>query len=178
MVNMGQASMRYKLGKLLRVPMDDTSFAFHQQYIVNEIFKTWSRDAKLSLDPNTSDDDKKNSDYIMSHYRKGERRGISSSKFMSPKQYTTVDKDNDQTNKNYINYLFNVVLGRDAKATEMAALIDHINLNGFKSYLANVDSENKDRQEYVRFVGRYYLQNIVFEYISRLDEVYFFKEIK
>ena len=178
MFTMGQASMRYKLGKLTRVPMDDISFATYQKSLRDNIFRTWSRDTAFSYNPKGVDETH-NSEYFMQNYKNSYRRGISSKEFMSAKKYEVSD-DVLETQVNYINYLFNSVLNRSAHKDEIEMFQEHINGTSpqwFSTYLnyVNVDSAY---QQYMRYEGRYYIQYIVFEYILRLDELYFYKEAK
>ena len=182
MKKMGQLSMSYKLGKSNRVPLDNISFGTYQKYIRDQIFRTWSRDATLSWNPNRVDDTH-NSAYFMSHFDRYERRGISSKHFMSADQYEVVEDDDALTVTNYIKYLFNAVLSRDVKTDELKMLMDHIEgVSGsspqwFHDNL-NYLSDDKDYQEYVRYGGRYNIQYFVFEYMLRLDELYFFKGVE
>jgi len=179
MSTMGQASMRYKLGKLTRVPMDDISFATYQKSLRDNIFRTWSRDTNLSWNPKNVDETH-NSDYFMRTYKSHYRRGVSSKKFMSAEKYEVSDNVLE-TQVNYINYLFNSVLSRPAHQGEIEMFQSHLNggtsPQWFSTYLnyVNVDSAY---QQYIRYEGRYYMQYMVFEYILRLDELYFYKEIK
>jgi hypothetical protein len=179
MINMGQASMRYKLGKLTRVPMDDISFATYQTYLRDNIFRRWSRDAEFSYDPNFIDETH-NSDYFMETYKSWFRAGISSEKFMSADNYVVSD-DVVETQRNYIEYLFNAVLNRSAQSDEMEMFLNHINGDDrpqwYSNYL-NYTNEDLDYQTFIRYLGRYYIQSIVFEYMLRLDELYFYKEVK
>jgi len=178
MSNMGQASMRYKLGKLTRVPMDDISFATYQKSLRDNIFRTWSRDAVLSYNPKKIDETH-NSDYFMETYKSWYRRGISSKKFMSADNYVVSD-DVVETQKNYIEYLFNAVLNRGAHADELEMFLAHMNGDRpqwYSKYL-NYTNDDSDYQEYIRYTGRYYIQYMVFEYILRLDDLYFYKEVK
>jgi hypothetical protein len=178
MLDMGQASMRYKLGKLTRVPMDDISFATYQKSLRDSIFRTWSRDTKLSYNPKRVDETH-NSDYIMQTYKNWNRRGVSSKKFMSAENYEVTDNI-VETQTNYIQYLFNAVLNRDIHKDELDMFLAHLNGDRpqwFSSHLNYVNKDN-DYQQYIRYVGRYYMQYIVFEYMLRLDELYFYKELK
>ena len=179
MSNMGQASMRYKLGKLTRVPMDDISFATYQKSLRDNIFRTWSRDAVLSYNPKKIDETH-NSDYFMETYKSWYRRGISSKKFMSADNYVVSD-DVVETQTNYIEYLFNAVLNRAAHTDELEMFLTHLNGDDrpqwYSNYL-NYSNEDADYQEYIRYTGRYYIQYMVFEYILRLDDLYFYKEVK
>jgi hypothetical protein len=178
MSDMGQASMRYKLGKLTRVPIDDISFATYQKSLRDNIFRTWSRDTELSFNPRRVDETH-NSDYYMKDYKSWHRRGISSKKFMSADNYEVTDNV-VETQTNYIQYLFNAVLNRDAHDDEIKMFLDHINGDRpqWFSTRLNYVHKDKDYQKYIRYEGRYYMQYIVFEYILRLDELYFYKEVK
>ena len=178
MLSMGQAAMRYKLGKLTRVPMDNISFATYQKSLRDNIFRTWSRDMPNSWNPNNSDETH-NSSYFMKTYKSSYRKGISSKYFMSSNNYKVVDNV-VETQANYIQYIFNAILNRNPSNDELEMFSNHINGTSeqwFSTYLNYVNVDH-DYQEYVRYQGRYYIQYMVFEYILRLDELYFYKEVK
>jgi hypothetical protein len=176
MHKMGQLSMSYKLGRAGRVPVDNISFATSQKYLRDNLFRAWSRDTVLSVDPKKVDDTH-NSDFYMSDYKGYYRRGISSKHFMVEDNYEVVEDDSTQTIKNFINYVFNSTIHRDATPGEVQMFLTLLENQSSSSNLIYV-SEDQDRQAYIRYVGRYYTQYLVFEYLQRLDELYFFKEVK
>jgi len=176
MISMNQASMSYKLGKLNRVPMDFNSFATVQKYIRENIFRKWSRDIDDSIDPDKISDEY-NSEIIMNNYKKYEREGISSKLFMIEDNYEVIDDNYEETNKNFINFITNSIIGRELSNEEMDILIEHINSNYFKKYLIYTD-DDKDFEKYRRYVGRYYIQYLTLEYLTRIDSLYFYKEVK
>ena len=171
MAKMGQLSMSYKLGKTTRVPLDNYSFATYQKYLRMDIFRKRSRDTRLSWNPRQVDATH-NSEYFMSDYKNYNRIGISSKTFMSSNNYE-VTTDPITTKTNYINYLFNAVLYRDATPDELNMFLSHIDHN----YL-NYKNDDIDYQTYRRYTGRYYIQYVVFEYLLRLDDLYFFKGVE
>ena len=126
MDEMSQPSMKYKLGKLTRVPLDDISFAFYQTYLRNEIFRARSLDATLSYNPRSADSDTKNSAYIMSDYTNYRRRGVSCKEFMSDENFVSVEGDYNATNANYIDYVFHAILNRAPTPDESQMLVTHI----------------------------------------------------
>ena len=182
MKRMGQLSMSYKLGKSNRVPLDNISFGTYQKYVKDHIFRTWSRDTKLSWNKDRVDATN-SSAYFMSNFKSYQRRGISSKNFMSANKYEVVPDDKAKTVRNYIKYLFNAVLYRDIRADELQMFMNFIEgVSGaspqwFYNSL-NYENDNKDYQEYVRYSGRYSIQYLVFEYMLRLDELYFFKGVE
>ncbi len=182
MKKMGQLAMSYKLGRLNRVPLDNVSFGTYQKYLREQIFREWSRDTALSVNPRNLDETH-NSAYYMSNFKSYQRRGISSRYFMSEDKYQVVNDNPEKTVENYITYLFKAILYREPRADELAMFSEHI--NGIPPadpqwfYKALVyENEDKDYQTYVRYSGRYYIQYLVFEYMLRLDDMYFFKEVE
>jgi len=160
------------------VPMDNISFATYQKSLRDNIFRTWSRDIPNSWNPNNSDETH-NSSYFMKTYKSSYRKGISSKYFMSSNNYKVVDNV-VETQANYIQYIFNAILNRNPSNDELEMFSNHINGTSeqwFSTYLNYVNVDH-DYQEYVRYQGRYYIQYMVFEYILRLDELYFYKEVK
>jgi len=182
MKKMGQLAMSYKLGRLNRVPLDNVSFGTYQKYLREQIFRAWSRDTPLSVNPRNRDETH-NSTYYMSNFKSYQRRGISSRYFMSEDKYQVVNDNPQKTVENYITYLFKAILYRAPRADELAMFSEHINgvppADPQWFYKALVyENEDKDYQTYVRYSGRYYIQYIVFEYMLRLDDMYFFKEVE
>lgn len=176
MIKMNQSSMKYKLGKLTRVPLDDASFGTYQNYLKNEIFRQRSYDTDLSVNPNDINATY-NSEYFMSDFKSYYRRGISTLNFMSSDNYEVIEDDAVQTNKNFINFVFNTVVDRDATPAEMKMLSDFFS----KTYYANNLVYTNDDPAYQQYIRYYYtgtMTYVVLEYISRLDELYFFKEVK
>ena len=99
---------------------------------------------------------------------------------MSEEKYKVSD-DVVETQKNYINYLFHTVLNRDAKVDELEMFLNHLNGDKpqwFSGYLNYVNEEDRDYQNYIRYRGRYFIQYIVFEYILRVDNLFFYKEVE
>ena len=177
MDRMSQPAMKYKLGKLTRVPLDDISFAYYQTYLRNEIFRTRSVDTTLSYNPHDADNDKKNSAYIMSNYKSGSRRGISSLNFMSDENFENVAGDFNTTNANYVEYVFHAILNRAPSQDESQMLQTYISNSYYYRYLLYA-SQDEDYNTFINYYGKYLINYLVFEYIIRLDELYFFKEVQ
>lgn len=176
MIKMNQSAMKYKLGKLTRVPLDDASFGTYQNYLKNEIFRRRSYDTDLSWDPHHIDATH-NSEYFMSDFKNGYRRGISTLNFMSPDNYEVIEDDAVQTNKNFINFVFNTVVNRDATPAEMTMLSDFFSKTYYAKNLV-YKNDDPDYQQYIRYNYTGTMTYVVLEYISRLDELYFFKEVQ
>lgn len=179
MKEMGQASMSYKLGKLTRVPLDNISFATYQKYLRDRIFRLWSKDTPSSLNPKKPLKTKEGviltSEMIMNNPKSVHRRGISAKKFVS--NFKVVEDNYDQTISNQVNYLFKNVLNRNATNEEVETFIKHIKDSSISHYI-NFINDDKNYQTHIRSVGRVYVQYQVFEYMIRLDELYFYKNIK
>lgn len=177
MDEMSQPSMKYKLGKLTRVPLDDISFAFYQTYLRNEIFRARSLDATLSYNPRSADSDTKNSAYIMNDYTNSRRRGVSCKNFMSDENFVSVEGDYNATNANYVEYVFHAILNRAPTQDESQMLVTHISTSYYYKNLL-YDRAEEDYNTYVHYEAKHLINYLVFEYMIRLDELYFFKEVE
>ncbi len=162
--NMHQASMKYKLGKLHRVPLDTLSFANYSKYIREKI---------LMLRSNPNEENNASA---------WSRQGWSDS-FIASDNFT-IDASNEiQTLHNFINYLFTVIVQRKATADELN-MFDSLMLetkDGVKNvvYFYNlldtrVDSDgNLQGERYKRYVAF-----VVLDYLSRLENIYLYKKVQ
>jgi len=154
---MNQASMKYKLGRLTRVPLDTLSFINYYQKIRAVLL---NRTNPVYVN-NDSDD-----------YTHDDREGWRDS---------FLDKINSSLNVNHqeeslellINYIFQLIISRGATVDEMAM---------FKSYMLE-GSSLKDTFDMFNSSGniitdkRNAIAFIVLEYISRLDNLYMQKGV-
>ena len=161
--NMHQATMKYKLGRLERVPEDTLSISYYTQYIRNEILLRYS-----SVDDN---------------YDSWSRQGWSDD-FLSFDNFDYDTTDDVRSLASLVNYIFNTVVARDALADEQAMFKEHMiedrdgkelfkyEFNMFVTY----DDEEKTirkQEEYKRNIA-----TVVFEYLSRVDMTYRQREVK
>ena len=161
--NMHQAAMKYKLGKLKRVPLDTLSFANYSKYMREEILMRRSN-------PDYADD-----------YESWSRQGWSES-FIGRDKFQTVGENPIATLHNFINYLFQATIARDALPKEMA-MFDSLMIeekNGVKNVVGHFDIlDYRLDDNGVRYGDRYkrYVAYTVLDYINRLQDVYLFKKV-
>ena len=162
---MHQASMKYKLGKLKRVPLDTLSFANYHKYIRERVLLIHSNPKKLD------------------EYDAWDRQGWGAS-FISTENFTLNKDDIEASLHSFINYLFRTILSRNASQEELVLFDRHMiyTKDGEKQFhwafniFATYDIP--DKQEDERRKRRANIAIIVLDYISRLSETYTFKEVK
>ena len=162
---MNQASMKYKLGKLNRVPQDTLSFAYYNSYIRNEVL--------------TRDFDIKYEDDYDSWGRQG--WGVELISFDNFQYDTT---DDVKSLRLFINYLFNTVVARDAYDDEFEMFKKHMieardgkelfryEYNMFTTQDTQEDTTKKRDERKTNIV------RVVFQYLSRVNMTYRQKEVK
>ena len=168
LTTMHQASMKYKLGKLKRVPLDTLSFAYYHKYIREEML--WRKS-----DPNYIDD-----------YDSWSRQGWSES-FVDDSNFNLDETDAIASLESFINYLFAAIISRSPTTKEMTFFKNHMLKNEYEGstnkiprYSFNLiqtrddPTDQKMRREYrKRDVAK-----IVLDYISRLSETYTLKKVQ
>lgn len=157
--DMHQASMKYKLGKIERVPLDTLSFAYYHKFIRNEVLLRRSN-------PDAVND-----------YDSWSRSGWSDS-FIS---FDTFDHDsnNDTVSLDaFVNYLFKTTTSRAASSEELKLFRDHMieSRDGKKLFRYEfnmfVTYDDAERQTRKREENKRNIAFIVLDYISRLDTTY------
>ncbi len=162
---MHQATMKYKLGKLKRVPLDTLSFAYYHKYIREQVLLRRSN-------PEKTDD-----------FSAWDRQGWSDD-FIANDNFN-LDSNNDITSLNtFVNYLFKATIAREATNEELKLFRDHMiesrdgkqlfrdEFNLFSTY-DDIQKQTKRREEHKRNIAF-----IVLDYISRLDITYTQREVK
>ena len=151
--------MKYKLGKLERVPLDTLSFAYYHKYIREEVLRKWS-----------------NPDYI-DDYESWHRQGWSNS-FIAFENFEYDSSSDTLSLDAFVNYLFTATIAREATSEELELFRDHMiesrdgkqlflnEFNMFKTY----DDPGEQAQQ--RATRKRYIAMIVLDYISRLDATY------
>ena len=162
---MHQATMRYKLGKLKRVPLDTLSFANYHKYIRESVMLRKSSPLKID-------------NYDSSSRHGWDEKFIDNTNFNFNAENITGSLDS------FIQYLFKTTIGRSATTTELNLFRDHMlkddagekilryDFNMFAT--RNDPEEEKKAMEYFK----QHITAIVLDYISRLEETYTHKEIK
>ena len=165
--HMHQASMKYKLGKLKRVPLDTLSFANYHKYIREQMLLRYSNPLK--------DKD----------YNAWDRQGWNR-EFLSNDNFDFDEYKGIQSLESLINYLFQATISRNAKNNEMNLFKSHmlrnksdenstkILENQFNLITRRDDLVDEKKQREYRKIN---IAVIVLDYISRLSETYTLKEV-
>ena len=166
--DMHQASMKYKLGKLERVPLDTLSFANYHKYIRKSILTRKSKH-KYKAD-----------------YEAWGRQGWSE-KFIDDSHYVLNEDDGIASLESFIQYLFNAIISRNANDEEMALFKSHMLKDKSKTdktkvlnYVFNLIEtlEDTEEQKKRRETRKRSIATIVLDYISRLAETYTHAKVK
>ena len=158
--NMRQASMKYKLGKLTRVPFDTLSFAYYHKYMREEVLLRYSN-------PQSVD-----------NYAAWDRQGWSDT-FLDNANFTYDYTDEIGSATSLINYLFTILINREANEEELNTFLNHftyIRESDQKRYFYSqfdifASSESRER-------NKRQIATVVLDYISRLDTTYTFKRVE
>lgn len=137
MDNMHQAPQKYKLGRTNVVPTDSLSFAYYHDFIRRYLLLDAKRDQLNEWD-----------------------RGWT-------QEFIDKDIPNTSTINDFINYIFNSLIQRDANNEELELINDYVT-NRSRYHVSDVDSN----------YHRYFVALVTMEYISRLTETYKFKKIE
>jgi len=158
LTNMHQAAMRYKLGKLNRVPLDSISFAYYSKFVREYLFLNRAYDGETNRDSWQYD-------------------GWNSN-FIDTSNFKIVEQNATATLTNFVNYIFNATISRDATSDEIALFKGHMLKDGnFKNEFNMLTRRDTD-EEKERFNRRVNIAITVMDYISRLEETYMQKEVK
>lgn len=161
---MHQASMKYKLGKLKRVPLDTLSFANYHKYIREHIALRKSNPKKQDA------------------YDAWDRQGWDES-FIANENFN-FDEGNEVASLNsLIHYLFKATISRTATSAELALFGEHMLVEeaGEQKLYYTFDMfrthDDPVKQKQYREDNKRNIAVIVLDYISRLSETYTFKEV-
>ena len=161
---MHQASMKYKLGKLKRVPLDTLSFANYHKYIREHIALKKSNPSKVD------------------EYDAWDRQGWDES-FIANENFN-FDAGNEVASLNsLINYIFKATISRTASTAELALFREHMLVEeaGEQTLYSTFDmfrtNDDPVKQEKYREDNKRNIATIVLDYISRLSETYTLKEV-
>jgi len=162
---MHQASMKYKLGKTERVPLDTLSFAGYHKYIRENMLLRKS-------DVRYEDD-----------YDSWGRQGWGGS-FVDNSNFSMTSSDEIRSLDFFINYLFKVTLSRYPTSKELLLFRNHMqrDVNGVKELDYNFDmfytNSDPEAQLARRERNKANITIIVLDYISRLERFYMQEEVK
>ncbi len=157
---MHQASMKYKLGKLNRVPIDAISFAWYHKYLRENILL--KEHSETTTDRNSW------------QYNGWSKDFIANDKFDYDENNAT------KTLKSFVNYLFDSIISRDATNEEMNFFISHM-MDGenFKPiYDMVVVKDDASSQTKEREARKNRVAIIILDYLSRLEDDYMMKGVK
>ena len=164
--DMHQATMKYKLGKLERVPQDTLSFAHYHKFIREQVLLNRSN-------PDAIDD-----------YDSWSRAGWSDS-FIAFDNFDYDSNSDTVSLDTFVHYLFKTTVARKATNEELKLFRDHMigpkdgkqlfhyEFNMFVTYDDDPERQASKREEYKRNIAF-----IVLEYISRLDVTYRQREVQ
>jgi len=160
---MHQASMKYKLGKLTRVPLDTLSFANYTKFIREEVLLRRS-----------------NPEYE-NEYDNWSRQGWSDS-FVAMNNFLLDSNDKIEQLHSLIHYLFEVIIDRSASKDEIAMFDTlmteekdgtRVVVSLYNMFDDRVDDNGNRRGDYFK----QYIVYTVLDYLSRLDNTYVYKRV-
>lgn len=163
--DMHQASMRYKLGKRVRVPLDTLSFANYHKYFRGRILRRQSDPSKIN------------------DFTSWNRQGWSAA-FVSTSKFDVFEDDVLATLDSFIQYLFQSLIARNATAEELAFFNSHMLVkdgdiyrfhHAFDIFRTSSDAQT---QETRRAERRRNIAILVLDYISRLSELYTLEKVQ
>jgi hypothetical protein len=166
--SMHQATMKYKLGKLKRVPLDTLSFANYHKYIRERILLRKSNPDKVN------------------QYDAWDRQGWDEH-FLDDSNFDLDETDAVNSLESLIQYLFHAMISRDAQSDELALFKAHMirDINNtdpgrvLESQFNILYTHNDpDLQKKRREARKRDVAIIVLDYISRLSETYTQSEVK
>jgi len=164
--DMHQASMKYKLGKTQRVPLDTLSFASYHKYIRENMIMRKS-EVKYADD-----------------YKSWSRQGWGE-RFVADSNFDYDALDELASLDSLVQYLFKSLIQRPATTEELTLFRSHMqrNYNGvlaldysFDMFYTNDNNETKQLK--YRESGKRNIAVIVMDYLSRLESFYMQKEVK
>ncbi|MCH9813299.1 MAG: hypothetical protein K0U47_05075 [Epsilonproteobacteria bacterium] len=149
--DMHQASMKYKLGKLERVPLDTLSFINYHKFIREQVLIK-----------------KVNSDKL-NNYKDWGSYGWKPS-FIEEENFTLDQNDPKVSLHSFINHLFKSTISREATTIELKLFEDHMleTIDGKLEYVNAFDLLTDQKAN---------VAILVLDYISRLTELYRFQKL-
>ncbi len=150
---MHQASMKYKLGKLKRVPLDTLSFINYHKFIRENLMLRYVNPKKLH------------------NYRDYDAQGWKPS-FISQERFNLSQNDAKSTLEALIHYLFESTISRRASSEELALFEKHMLImeDGNLEYVVGFNLlETPERTN---------AAVLILDYIPRLDALYQYKKVE
>lgn len=162
--DMNQASMKYKLGKVKRVPLDTLSFANYHKYIRSYIMLKKSNPEKLN------------------DYTAWDRQGWDQS-FIDNTNFSYDEENVSASLDSFINYIFRSIISREASPDELNLFREHMLvvedneeklIDTFNMFRIDKDPEIQIERREDRKIR---IAMTVLDYISRLSETYMQSEV-
>ena len=150
--SMNQATMRYKLGKLKRVPLDTLSFMNYHKFIREMVMIRAANSKKLD------------------NYSAWDSQGWRQ-EFISDDKFEFFENNPEASLESFVNYLFETTISRKAKQNELELFKAHI-LSSDKSKYSTSSFDLK------KLKNREYVAIVILDYISRLSELYQYKKVR
>ncbi|NPA59711.1 MAG: hypothetical protein GXO30_04525 [Epsilonproteobacteria bacterium] len=157
--DMHQASMKYKLGKLTRVPLDTLSFAVYHKTIREEMMIRHSNSSSVNK------------------YERWDRQGWSDI-YIDDTNFLSDASEPIKSLESMIKYLFNSTIARDVKKAELDMFKAHmvkINDDGNEELLGEF---NLVRDDKYKDSSKRNVTYLVLDYITRLDTLYLQQKVK
>jgi len=163
---MNQATMKYKLGKLERVPLDSLSFANYHKFIREYVFLNVAYEDSTDISS-------------------WEYDGWLNSDFVDYDKFNYDENKPIESLENIINYIFNSIIARDATADEMELFKTHMLTERdeelvlkYEFNFCYVNEDDPEYQQELRDSNKRHIAVLVLDYISRLEETYMQREVK
>jgi hypothetical protein len=161
---MHQAVMKYKLGKLNRVPLDSLSFAKYHKYIRENMLLRRSNNAHIN------------------DYGDSGRYGWSDP-FIAYSNFNYNISDEMASLDSLVQYLFHTLIARNATSEELQLFREHMRTPTNQALLNHtfdmfITDDDYAEQERLREIYKGYITIIVLDYISRLDSLYMQEEVE
>jgi hypothetical protein len=154
---MHQASMKYKLGKLTRVPLDTLSFINYHKFIRERLLLRFC--------------DVKKEDNYTDYNAHGWRQH-----YIADSQFEVDENSPKNTLHAFVNYLFESTITRAASSAELALFEQHMLKDGaYQDGFNLLKKESEGSLE--KYPERTNAALLVLEYISRLSQLYTFSKV-
>ncbi len=154
---MNQASMKYKLGKLQRTPLDSLSFANYHKFVRESmVYKS-----ECGEDLTTYD---------------GYGIGGWTPEMTDEKYFSLIQDNPEATMISFIQYLFTHFIQRQATKAELDMFLDEMLYDNRTRFSWSNNLWNQDSEGC--FYGRKYTAKEVLDYLSRLTDFYWFEGVQ
>lgn len=159
LIDMNQAAMKYKLGKLERTPLDTISFAYYHKYIRETILRK-NVDCRQDYE----------NEYV-DWWSFGWRPQL-----LGNDRFNYLENDPETSLASFVSYLFELLIQRPPTPEEMEMFKADM-LTPERDDYSDWDSD-LDGLDGCRYYGREYAAEDIMDYISRLSEFYTFQEVQ